>query len=281
MNLKPWTPEEIKILRSMRLDPVRTDREKLITLVAYFQKGGGIWAITEAGTGPVTISRGLARKVRNLVLDHRLDWLRGEETRLVDTSESDQPRLRILSPSSDIWTDSVSTASFVTIEVVTISGAEARDCWAWVDVLPQGPSLPLHWAGTPYTAEEASSPRTNISPSKAARLDVAVALPPPSEAPSNIEPTQVCGEVPMYVPSSRYGEQTWYGEGCWLAQPLALYNPSPGLESFLLPSKYKINVRVGCDKGEGDNREFILQSPISWEGLELMLSNKKQRDEHS
>lgn len=279
--MEPWASDEQIKLKSLHLDPLRNGRGKLIALTAHFKRGGGIWSVSEGGTGPVTISRGLARKVRNLVLDHELDWLLDEEIEVTGTPGSAITGLRILSPSIGVWTDGVSIAKYATIKVATISGVEARDCWAWVDVLPQGPSLPLHWAGTPYTAEEASSPRTNISPSKAARLDVAVALPPPSEAPSNIEPTQVCGEVPMYVPSSRYGEQTWYGEGCWLAQPLALYNPSPGLESFLLPSKYKINVRVGCDKGEGDNREFILQSPISWEGLELMLSNKKQRDEHS
>lgn len=271
MNMKPWTPEEKNILRSIHLDPVRTDREKLIALVAYFQKGRGIWSISEGGTGPVIVSRGLARKVRNLVLDHKLDWLQVEETRLVDTSESNAPRLRILPPSVDIWTDNVSIARYATIEVAAISEAEARDCWAWVKVMPQGPSLPLHWAGTPCTAEEASSPRVIINPSKPARLDVAVALPPSGKALSNFEHAKVCGEVPMYIPISRYGEQTWNGEGCWLAQPLALYNPAPELESFLLPGEYRIEVRVGCEVGEGDSREFILRSPISWEEFALLL----------
>lgn len=271
MNMKPWTPEEQQLLRSLRLDPVRTDREKLTALVVHFQKNGGVWAVSEGGTGPVLVSRGLARKVRDLVLDHKLDWLQVKETKLVDTSEGKAPQLSILSPSVDIWTDNVSIARYATIEVATISGAEARDCWAWVEVLPQGPSLPLHWAGTSSTAEEASSPRVIINPSKPARLDVAVALPSPGKAVGNLQQVHVCGEVPAYIPSLRYGEQTWNGTGCWLAQPLALYNPAPELESFLSPGKYKIKVRVGCDTGEGDSREFILQSPISWEELRLLL----------
>ncbi len=268
--MKPWTLEEKNLLRSMRLDPLRTDRKKLIVLIAHFQKGGGTWSVSEGGTGPIIVSRGLARKVRDLVLDHKLVWLQVEETRLVDTSASNAPQLRILSPSVDIWADNVSIARYATIEVATISGVEARGCWAWVKVMPQGPSFPLHWAGTPITAEEASSPRVIINPSKPARLDVAIALPPPSKALSNFEHAKVCGEVPMYVPSSRYGKQTWNGEGCWLAQPLALYNAAPELESFLPPGNYQIKVKVGCDTGEGDSIEFILQSPTSWEELRLL-----------
>jgi len=166
----------------------------------------------------------------------------------------------------------VSIARYATIEVAAISEIEAKECWAWVDVLPQGPSLPLHWGGTQCTAEETDAPRVNINPSKVARLDVAVALPLPTTVLSNLEHAKVCGEVPMYVPSSRYGKQTWNGEGCWLAQPLALYNPVPELESFLPPGKYKIKVRVGCDTGEGDSCEFILQSPTSWERLVFLSS---------
>ena len=86
MNVKPWTPEGNSILRSMRLDPVRTNREKLIALIAYFQKGGGIWSISEGGKGPITISRGLARKVRDLVFDHKLDWLQVEEAKLIEVT---------------------------------------------------------------------------------------------------------------------------------------------------------------------------------------------------
>ena len=70
-----WTREEQIQLRSLHLDPIRTDKEKLTTLIKHFQKGGGVWAVSEGQTGPVVVSRGLARKVRDLVLDHKLDWL--------------------------------------------------------------------------------------------------------------------------------------------------------------------------------------------------------------
>ena len=269
--MKPWTPEEIRILRSIHLDPVRTDREKLIALVAHFQKGGGIWSISEGGTGPITISRGLARKVRNLIFDRKLDWLQFEEAKLIDTSESNVPRLRVLSPSVDVWTDGVDIARYATIEVAAVSKAEAKDCWAWVEVIPGGSALPLHWTGTTYTAEEASAPRVIINAAKPARLDVAVALPFPGKTVGQFPHAKVTGEVAAYFPSSRHRGQAWDGTGCWLAQPLALYNPAPNLESYLPPGSYRINVRVGCDTGEGDSREFILQSPISWEELRLLL----------
>ncbi len=271
MAAKLWTPEEQLLLRSLHLDPIRTDREKLTALVGHFQKGGGVWAVSEGGTGPVLVSRGLARKVRDLVRDHKLDWLLTTGANLVDISEGYSPRLRILSPSVDIWTDGVGIARYATVEVAAVFKVEARDCWAWVDILLRGLSLPLHWSGTPYTAEEASAPRVIINPAKPVRLDVVVALPAPGEAVGNFPNAMVSGEVASSLPSSRYGKQTWNGAGCWLAQPLALYNPAPNLESYLPPGEYRIKVRVGCDSGEEDSREFILRSPISWEELTLML----------
>jgi len=66
MDTKSWTKEEESLLRSLRLDPIRNDREKLTALVGHFQKGGGVWAVSEAGTGTVLVSRTLARKVRDL-----------------------------------------------------------------------------------------------------------------------------------------------------------------------------------------------------------------------
>ena len=268
--MEPWTPEEINMLKSTHIDPVKSDREKLIALVNYFKKGGGIFSVSEGGTGPVNVSRGLGRKVRDLTRDHKLDWLLAEGVNLDDASKSAVPRLRILSPSVDVWTDSVDIANYATIEVAAVSKAEARDCWAWVEVIPRGSALPLHWTGTRYTAEEASAPRVIINASKPAQLDVAVALPFPGKTVSQFSDAKVTGEVAAYLPSLRYG-QAWDGTGCWLAQPLALDNPSPNLESYLPPGSYRINVRVGCDVGEQDNREFILLSPNSWEELKLML----------
>lgn len=269
--MQPWTPEEQSLLRSLRLAPIRTDKERLTALVAHFQRGGGVWAVSEGGTGPVIVSRGLARKVRDLVGDHKLDWLLTTEANLVGISEGYSPCLRILPPSVGVWTDGVSMARYATLEVAAISKVEARDCWAWVDVLSRGSSLPLHWSGTSYTAEEASAPRVIINPAKPARLDVAVALPTPGKAVAHYPDAIVSGEIASLFSSSRYGETAWNGEGCWLAQPLALYNPAPNLEAFLPPGEYTIKIRVGCEVGEGDNRDFILRSPISWEELALML----------
>ncbi len=269
--MKPWTLEEKSSLRSMHLDPIRTDREKLITLVAHFQKGKGVWAVSEAGKSPITVSRVLARKIRDLVSEHKLDWLQVEGVKLDDASKSAVQRLRILSPSVDVWTDSVDIANYATIEVAAVSKAEVRDCWAWVEVIPRGSALPLHWAGTPHTAEEAGAPRVIINAAKPMRLDVAVALPFPGKTVGQFPDAKFTSEVAAYFPSSGRWGQTWDGTGCWLAQPLALDSPSPTLESYLPPGSYRIKVRIGCDVGEQDNREFILLSPNSWEELKLML----------
>jgi hypothetical protein len=177
--------------------------------------------------------------------------------------------LRLGSPSVNIFTDGISVARYATIEVVAINKLEAKNCWARVQTLPKGNLFPLHWAGTPYTSEETTAPRITIQLEIPARLDVAVALPTPGKAVGLLQDTTFSGEVAMFLPSLHEGS-AWNGQGCWLAQPLALNNPNPRLQSYLKPSSYRIKVTVGCENGEGDNKEFILQSPASWEGLTLL-----------
>lgn len=66
------------------------------------------------------------------------------------------------------------------------------------------------------------------------------------------------------------GGTLWSGEGCWLAQPLALDSPDPSLDAYLKPGEYRIKIEVGCEGGEGDNAEFFLKSPMSWKDLALV-----------
>jgi hypothetical protein len=47
-------------------------------------------------------------------------------------------------------------------------------------------------------------------------------------------------------------------------------NPDPRLEAYLAPGEYIVKISVGCEGGKGDNQEFILNSPASWEGLSLL-----------
>ena len=149
------------------------------------------------------------------------------------------PRLRIRAESVMIWTDGMHNARYATVEVAAVSKVEAVDCWAWAVVLsPLGPSFPLHWAGTAYSPDEASAPRITINPKKPARLDVAVAVPPPGRKPGVSPPEYVhtSGQITaigydldrrvQIVPNS-----SSYGRGCWLGDPVALYKPDPRLKA--------------------------------------------------
>jgi hypothetical protein len=179
--------------------------------------------------------------------------------------ESANACLHIGAPSADVYSDGIYVAKYASIEVAA-ANLEARDCWAWADVIPSGPSFPLHWAGTPHTSEETTAARIMIRHERPARLDVAVALPPPDRASADLYPDALrCGEVAIFLP----GGHPWNGEGCWLAQPLALDNPDPSLEAYLAPGDYRIRIRVGCDNGEGDSKEFVLHSTSSWDTLSL------------
>ena len=70
-----WNADEVESLKKLRLDPVRNSPEKLLALVRHF-KGPkpGVWAVTE-GASEVRVSTYLARKVRDLTSEGKLDWL--------------------------------------------------------------------------------------------------------------------------------------------------------------------------------------------------------------
>jgi hypothetical protein len=174
--------------------------------------------------------------------------------------------LHIGAPSVDVYSDGIYVARYASVEI-TATTLEAKECWAWVDVIPTGPSLPLHWVGTPYTSEETTTARIMIRPEKPARLDVAVSIPPTNRASADLYRDALpCGDVAIFLP----GGHPWNGEGCWLAQPLALDNPDLRLEAYLVPGDYKLRIQVGCDNGEGDSKEFILHSTSSWENLAII-----------
>lgn len=184
------------------------------------------------------------------------------------------PRLQIQSESVQVWTDRRHIARYATVEVVADSKVEAMDCWARVEDLLSGPSLPLHWAGVEYSPHESSAQRIIISPGEPARLDIAFALPPPRAEvnPLVSKGAIMSGQVTVMSPGgdARYvSEPRGNGEGCWLAQSAALYNPDPRLKAHRQPGDHRIRVTVGCRDGTGDSQQFILDSPMSWEGLQL------------
>ena len=69
-----WTSEEIKELKKLSLDGQRSYPEKMYALVHHFSENRSVWRVTQ-GDGPVRVSVGLARKVRDLVRDGKLDWV--------------------------------------------------------------------------------------------------------------------------------------------------------------------------------------------------------------
>jgi len=144
--------------------------------------------------------------------------------------------------------------------------------------------VPPHWAGAPYGPQEHEASLTRITPGMPARLDVAFALPPPGQERAGIERAITSGQISMSVTSfdREKAESSWgipsrqrqepqrpKRPGCWLAQPVALYNPDRRLPAYLSPGGYRVRVEVGCSGGEGDGAEFVLSSPQSWEGLAL------------
>lgn len=77
---KPWNDTEIEKLRTLHIDPVKTDRNTLSWLIKYFKgegrkRPGGIWGVTDGYSEEVHISRELAKKIRNLVKTGDLDWI--------------------------------------------------------------------------------------------------------------------------------------------------------------------------------------------------------------
>jgi hypothetical protein len=195
--------------------------------------------------------------------------------------------LRLGAASVRLFTDNLWVARYAVVEVRCVSKVEAEGCWGRATVLgPKSLMVPLHWAGTPYGPQEHEAPLTRITPGMPARLDVAFALPPPGQERAGIERAATSGQISMSVTSfyPQKEESSWAIpsrqrqepqrprlSGCWLAQPLALFNPRPGVRSYLVPGRYTIRVEVGCTQGEGDRSEFELVSPESWEGLQLHL----------
>ena len=186
------------------------------------------------------------------------------------------PRLQIRGQTVTTRTDRRHVARYATLDVAAISKVEAAESWAWAEIESRGLLVPLHWGGEPYTPEESTAPRIPIQPQyPAPRLDVAFALPPPERL-GVITGLASSGQVSSIILNENgYSERdtlrdgTGDGKGCWLAQPVALYNPDQRSASYLPPGSYEVKVTVGCSSGEGDERYYTLVSPASWEDLDL------------
>lgn len=173
-------------------------------------------------------------------------------------------RLRLGVPRVEVCVQDPWVARYASVEVKADSELEARECLALVKVLPSGPEMPLHWARVPVS--EYGMLRIPINPNLPEYLQLAVTV-PVGRVPADVFPNAVRRwEVAAYI-----GGPPWDGEGCWLADPVALDFLDPGKESFLPPGEHHIKIRVGCPGMEGDTAEYIIVSPRYWEGLEVKL----------
>lgn len=78
---KLWSSEEKERVKQLGLDPRRNPPMKLMALAAYFERPeASIFGVTE-GREETHVSKGLARKVRDLVEQGKLDWLRERDQR--------------------------------------------------------------------------------------------------------------------------------------------------------------------------------------------------------
>ena len=74
VTMPHWTDEKEHKLRSLHLSPQRNPPVNLRQLASHFSEGGSIFGVTE-GDRPVSVSKGLARKVKQLTINGELDWL--------------------------------------------------------------------------------------------------------------------------------------------------------------------------------------------------------------
>jgi hypothetical protein len=260
-----WTKEECKKLHALGIDPMRSDRAKLLALRKYFEGDRRVYAVTEGKILDVRVSGDFARKVRDLTENKKLDWLTGSAQTAL--SPPNTAHLCLRSPGVRNYRNGSRVARYATVEVANDSDVEAK-CWAWADVLAKGLTVPLHFAGTKITAGETDAPPILIYKRKPARLDVAFAMAAPGKTQPVNQPTTVSGDVVIYPREPQ--ETDWDGKGCWLAQPAALYNPDPGWESYLPPGDHRVKVIVGCLNGHGDiTANYVITSPSSWEGLDI------------
>ena len=76
-----WTDEEEKMLRDLRIDPVKMGRKRLRSLTKHFEANRSVWAVINGGA-EATATRELANKVRDATRARRLTWVSDESERL-------------------------------------------------------------------------------------------------------------------------------------------------------------------------------------------------------
>ena len=108
----------------------------------------------------------------------------------------------------------------------------------------------LHWADTDYTAHSNVAEPVEIGLERR-RLDVAFTV--------------------------RFSGQNPPIRGAWIAIPLAklaLSEPALASQAYLPPvGEYRFRLKVECQNGKGDSREFLITSPETWTALSMRPAN--------
>lgn len=160
------------------------------------------------------------------------------------------------------------SARFVTIEVMAVAALQQM-CHASISLEdPSGPAFPLHWAGEPYSINETQPEFLTIHPDVPGRLDVAFMPKPHGSS------TAAKGAESRSIPAKgkasdgMAGVADWDGTGCWIAQPLALSNPMPGMRAYLTPRQYRVRLRIHARSNVlVFDDTFVLDSPERPEDL--------------
>jgi len=159
-----------------------------------------------------------------------------------------KPFLKIeFDPAEDLgeWhLDGIRQQKVGTVHVRNIHKNTAKRCVAVLRLLsvPSGVRVPqkefaLHWADTDYSTHSNVAERVEIGFERR-RLDVVFTVNPLV--------------------------------GAWVAMPLALSVPAAAGQAYLPPGlNYHFLLRVGCENGKGDSREFTVDSPTVWTGLSM------------
>lgn len=137
--------------------------------------------------------------------------------------------------------------------------------------------LKLHWVDTPYDLDTDSAEPVDIAAGTHRLLDVAFSQPRKEDMPK-LEELQfgqslTSGQpysVTVHRPESAEWELSIPSAGCWVANPIALANPSTTAPGYMPPDSYVVEVVVGCENGQGDAKCFEIVSPLNWQDLDMI-----------
>lgn len=182
------------------------------------------------------------------------------------------------------------TRKFARISVTDIGEETAHRSWGVLKILAPEEALgkyprdlKLHWVDAPYGLEMDSAHPVDIQVGVHKLLDVVFSQPSEDSIISKLpEPkfgkTLTSGPLSVIVggTESAKWEQPVPGEGCWIADNIALVNPSVTVPGYMPPERYVVEVMVGCDNGQGDTKCFEIISPLNWLDLEMTPASPPQ-----